>query len=861
MISGLRAAALRLSGMPALVVIASLLVPLLVLYRRLLFEDQAWLDFDFLLSYGPRYELLQAGIRAGEIPLWSDGYLGGFPVAFSEFGWFYPITWLFLAVLPMPLAYHAEAAFGLLAGGLLAYWLARTWGLTRIPGLVAAYLYMFGPFVFATSRFLNYADIFFVLPAGLLATEQLARGRLIFAPALAAIIAVAIIAGHPQIALIFVSTIAAYGIFRIVGIYRESGPRPAIRLGGLLVAALVLALAAGAPRLLPVLAITGESTRAGGLDIATAAGGSASPWSLLLGYIYPSFEIPKVLGDQIRAEPLAYSGLLAIPLIVLALRFQWRRPAVVFLAGLGVVAWILALGSFTPVFEVLHRLPLWGFFRQPGRFIILVSFAMAFLTAFGLEALREEGADRRTVRLMARILAWYAAILLIATVITTVFLSAAEGSIRDLANRAIDRFVVGGVGRYGSPEQYYATFDLFFQRLQKAFTLTSWTPTFTLAAAILSAGVFWALIRRKLSPRAAVGAAGVILAADVFLSLGHGIDAVPAGLIKTPPKSVSALGLESGGRVLSYRGLADKWELSVGTGDRLNRTQRDLIEYMFLREVLTPNLPMRRGIDSIDGYENLMSGRHAELLSYLGSERTTIAGFASDPIMPENVKAELLGDRMRVLAAYGIDRVLSGTSLDAALGASKAAVEVDLPEWAGVDQTVWIYEVPGSLGGAYVTEGWRLDDPSLSAEAFLEGLSSAPLGTVFVDLEPDFVSRGGDPVVRQPNSAASDTNRTYRVAVERPSLLVVNSYVGSGWSARIDGRPAKYLTANRFAAAVALEPGAHVVEFTYSPPNWTPARWLGVGGGVTTGLVALLVGIRSRFSVRRPVRSVPEESD
>ena len=39
--------------------------------------------WDLLLSYQPRYALLAEGVREGRIPLWADGMLAGFPVAFS----------------------------------------------------------------------------------------------------------------------------------------------------------------------------------------------------------------------------------------------------------------------------------------------------------------------------------------------------------------------------------------------------------------------------------------------------------------------------------------------------------------------------------------------------------------------------------------------------------------------------------------------------------------------------------------------------------------------------------------------------------------------------------------------------------
>ncbi len=843
-------------------VAAGLLVPLAVLYRRLLFENQTWQDFDFLLSYGPRYELLQSGLKSGSIPLWTDAYLGGFPIAFSEFGWFYPVTWLFLTLLPMPLAYHAETAFGLLLAAASAYWLARIWGLDRSAAFLAAYLFAFGPFVFATSRFLNYADIFFVLPAGLAATEKIARGRFIFVPALAVIVAVAILAGHPQIALMLVSAIGAYGVFRAVQLYRERGGRASLKYAGLLALVLALALASGAPRLLPVLAVTAESTRASGLDFGTASGGSASPWSLLLGYIYPSFEIPRILDGQLRAEPLAYTGLLAIPLITLAIWTRRREPTVIFLAGLAVVAWVLALGSFTPVFEILHRLPLWGFVRQPGRFIVLVAFAFAFLSGFGLQVLRKESARRlRLTRAISRLLVGYAALILAATVLTTILLSAAAGPIRDIANRAIDRFVVGGPGRFGSAEQYYATFDLLFKNLQKSFTLASWTPAFTLAAAILSALVIWGYVRGKISPRAAVGAVTLVLAADVFFSLGHGIDAIPARYFEAPTATAHSSVIPPDSRVFSYRGLADKWELSVGTGDRLNQTQRDQIEYLFLRQVLTPNLPMRSGLSSIDGYENLMSRRQAEILSYLGSERTTLSGFASDPISPEEEKARILGDRMPVFAALGVDAVFSGTSVDASLGESRVSIDVEFPEWAGVDQTVWIYGVPATLGRAYLTELWQPDDSTLPTSSILDSLAESPPGSVFVDGDPGFPSSDAEPAGRILSSHSSDGTRTYRVDVDRTALFVSNSFVTRGWKAEVDGRQSPYLTVNRFAAAVTLEPGEYVVRFAYSPPDWAVARGLGIAGGISITVLAVIAVVREIGVRRRAVPSGPATND
>ena len=836
-------------------VAAGLLIPVLILYRRLLFENQTWLDFDFLLTHSPRAELLQSGIRSGSVPLWADGFLGGFPVPFSEFGWFYPVTWLFLALFPMPLAYHAQTAFGLLLAAISAYWLARTWGLNRTAGFLAAHLYVLGPFLFTTSRFLNYADIAFVLPAGIAAIEKIARGQLLFVPVLAIIVAVAIIAGHPQMAMIYISATGAYSIFCAVQLGRGGGIGTALRFVGWLAFALVVALAADAPRLLPVFAVTAESPRAHGLDFTKAATGSASPWGLLLGYLYPSFDIPRVLNGHAQAESLTYSGLLAIPLVTLAAWTRRKQPTVVFLCGLAAGAMVLALGSFTPLFEILHRLPLWEFFRAPSRFMVVVAFAFAFLSGYGLQALLKESTRRlRITRVLSRLLVWHAVLIFGASIVVTIVLSTSDGPLREFANRGIDRFVVGGRDRFASAGEYYGTFDVFTQRLEAAFSLTSWIPVFTIVAAILSAMVIWAYVRRKISPRTAVAAATVVLAVDLFFSLGHEIDTMPVRYFHAASETLNSPAFASSDRVLSYRGLADKWELSIGTGDRLNQTQRNLIEYLFMRQVLTPNLAMRSGLTSIDGYENLMSRRQAEIISYLGSERSTVQGFATDPHSTEREKASILRERLPVLAAFGVNSVLSGTPIHDSLGEPADSIDVEFPDWSGVDQIVWIYHVPKAAETAYLTGYWRRDDPDLPTKAILESLASSPPGTVFLDGDPGFLSRESDPGGRLLNAHSSNGSHVYEVEVDRVSLFIANSFITRGWKAEVDGRLVPYMTANRFGAAVVLTPGRHRVRFSYSPPNWTIARGLGLAGGASLALMAgaaTVVTVRSRWTANR----------
>jgi hypothetical protein len=54
-------------------------------------------------------------------------------------------------------------------------------------------------------------------------------------------------------------------------------------------------------------------------------------------------------------------------------------------------------------------------------------------------------------------------------------------------------------------------------------------------------------------------------------------------------------------------------------------------------------------------------------------------------------------------------------------------------------------------------------------------------------------------------------------SAESPSYLVLDDFYHRGWTARVDGQPARVFIANALFRAVALEPGPHVIEFRFEP--------------------------------------------
>ncbi len=74
-----------------------------------------------------------------------------------------------------------------------------------------------------------------------------------------------------------------------------------------------------------------------------------------------------------------------------------------------------------------------------------------------------------------------------------------------------------------------------------------------------------------------------------------------------------------------------------------------------------------------------------------------------------------------------------------------------------------------------------------------------------------------------------------QAVADRPSLLVVADAFAPGWTARVDGQPARLWQTNYYVRGVLLQAGEHEVELRYRAP--------GFAAGVAVAAVALTVAV------------------
>jgi hypothetical protein len=834
------------------------LAPWLIYLRFIVGDELA--NADVFFAYRPAHAWLAEGLRQGRVPLWTQHVLGGFPLAFSEYGWFSPLNWLALALLGGHAGFYAAVALYVSLAALSAYVLARAWGASAVGALLAGAVFGLSPFVVAGAALLNQGAAYWVLPAALWCVQECFAGRRLAAPLLAMVLALALLGSHPQLVVIALAPPALYAAALAV---RQRAWKQAVLLGS----AAAVAAACAAVRFLPTLPLLEVSERSGGLTTAASAIGSVAPHNLLAGLLLPHLEVPRVGASQWTAYvgvlPLALAGYAAAgafggagrtgPGSVAAAAQRARQRWLALLALAGVV---LALGAYTPVFWALQRTPLLVYFREPSRFLFWTALAAGLLAAAGYDRLGASIASAtaapgrraglvRLNRPLALCLGLFAAF------------GALAFALQVVEPRAVERLYLQAVGqvrvRDYPPEHYAALARRAWRTLVRS--ANPLEPGLFVPLAGLTLAVWWWTQARHAS-WSGPAAVAVVTLPLVGYDLVR-LPAIPRRFVDEPAAVApgGAAGGRSGAaadnagdgrllpgeplgpRTLSWLPLAADFEQRV----QHEAAGRDagVASYRLLKRLLAPNFGLQLDTAQIDGYENLMTREQALLTGALGSERTAAA---SDLVLSRRGLAErsrLIGERWDLLAAAGVGTVLSVERLQPATWPMSVryeprAVRAD----AGV-AAVNAFVVTRPAPRAYVATTWTV---AASADAAVRtlieagGESGGPQTVVLAG--PDTPQPpGGAGLPAEAQLAPSATIRRYgerlvevEVETQVGALLVLLDANAPGWTASVTGSPAPVLTANVAFRAVAVPAGRHLVRFEYTPPHWH--------AGVATSAVA-----------------------
>jgi hypothetical protein len=356
---------------------------------------------DQLTLFMPLTNVAWTQVHHGHLPLWNPYNALGLPLAFNWESATFSVPVLLGYLVPLHLAYTTQVLVTYAIAGTGIYVLGRVMRLGVLGAAMAATVYelsgpIFGLVGWSFGGVMAWAG--WLLAATILILRGRRRVRAVVLFAL--VVACAIYAGEPE-ALVFLAIATALLAAAVLGKRilrpRQSGPllRPLVDL----VVAGAAGTALGAPLLLPGTQIGGVSLRNFRGGQVTIGGPSkvahALPLHDLVHVLFQGFDGLPVAGTPwfadryIYIDTVAYVGVIAVVLGVLALAKRWREPEVLTFGAIAVV--MAGLVFAAPLVTFLDHLP----FHLGGvlwyRAVAPMALGLAVLAGVGTDVLVRAG--------------------------------------------------------------------------------------------------------------------------------------------------------------------------------------------------------------------------------------------------------------------------------------------------------------------------------------------------------------------------------------------------------------------------------------------------------------------------------------
>jgi len=351
--------------------IAVIAVVVTLMFSDVLFFGRAFFFRDVTRFYYPMKKVTRDIILSGDFPSWNPYLAAGQPLAANpEFEVFYPPNWLLL--LPdFELAFRLHVVLHYLVAAIGMYALLRSWRLRIESAMFGAFAYTFGGLLLSLSCLLPYLFCLAWLPWLIFFIGRPARRD----AALAAIcLALILLGGEPVTIAQCVLIAAAYVVWR-----RAPSRGVFVFVAALLIASVQIVPAADHLR---------DSVRSRPFSFDLVSLWSTPPIRAselfvpeALGYTgdHATFYWGTALYRALDPFFLSiYPGLMIAALAVGAILL--RRRGWIWAAGALAAGFLLAIGSHTPLLQLLYDLRLFSSFRYPEKFLIL---AIVPLTVFG----------------------------------------------------------------------------------------------------------------------------------------------------------------------------------------------------------------------------------------------------------------------------------------------------------------------------------------------------------------------------------------------------------------------------------------------------------------------------------------------
>ena len=353
------------------------------------------LMWDGLAQFYPWRHLYSKALHQGELPLWNPYQFCGDPVyANVQSAVFYPPNVIFYLMEPAR-ALGYSALLHLFMAGLFAYLLAASLGMNRTGATVSGLVYSLCAFNVTWLELPTVVDVAAWLPLLLLLIRQaLVRQSNLWAVCAGLALAMALLAGHLQIALYLIFAAVLWSLWIALDL-RRTAKISVVSSAGRLIIGAVVGFGIAAVQLVPSFELAALSHRVAGKTLAgyfSYADTGLPTMNLITAFVPDFFGNPArntFWGKGNYTEFAMYVGILPIALATAGLVFSRNDRQNWFFAALATITLLMALG--TPLAAVLYFLiPGFSATGSPARILLLYCFSLAMLAGFGASAFASE---------------------------------------------------------------------------------------------------------------------------------------------------------------------------------------------------------------------------------------------------------------------------------------------------------------------------------------------------------------------------------------------------------------------------------------------------------------------------------------
>ena len=365
-----------------------------ILVNFQLFTGNIPFDFDNLAFYHPLFSLAQ--LRP--LVLWDNFQFSGFPVfAEPQFAMFYPLRWIFnfVNIFPaMPLFYILHYILGL---GFM-YLFLRSLNLGRIAATGGTFCFIHGSYLQAKlimSGTLFYSmvwiPLFFLF--AIRAINKRSYRDAVYAGLVLGIIG---LIGSPHH--LFYPVLAIFIYCLITAIFKNRFQRLSlINILFLFILIVIIGVGIAAIQFIPGQELFIRSIRANLTFDQIVETPLKTHW--ILGSFLGGTQTPEFL------DASAYFGVAGLILILFAFLRPGNNPSTTlrinkrylwFWLTIAILAILIARGQYTPFYHIFYQLPFLKSLSFPCRSLILLAFAGAVLTAYGIETAIKKKSEVRS---------------------------------------------------------------------------------------------------------------------------------------------------------------------------------------------------------------------------------------------------------------------------------------------------------------------------------------------------------------------------------------------------------------------------------------------------------------------------------